>query len=430
VTMAGFGYRGGVLAAERVALTALADLHGTPAYVYSAGGMRGRLRELQEAFAGRRVLFCYAVKANSRLAVIRTLADAGAGADVVSGGELERALAAGVDPARIVFAGLGKTGDELRAALVAGIAQFNVESLPELHALGAIARAMGRRAPIAFRVNPDVDAGTHAKISTGRRGDKFGIPAEEAHEAYRLAAGLEGIEPVGLHLHIGSQIQGLGPFEAAYRKGAELARSLLDDGIALRRLDLGGGFGARYREDDPPFDARAFARMVAAVTDGLGLELVFEPGRALVAEAGVLLARVIYVKRGGGRRFVVLDAGMNVLVRVAMYDAYHAVLPVVAPADGVLLAPADVVGPICESSDVFARERLLPPLEAGDLVALTGAGAYGAVMASDYNSRPGAAELLVDGERHALIKPRRLPADQLADEVVPDWHRAAVPAAS
>lgn len=418
--MNAFAYRAGELHAEDVPLTAIAAAVGTPTYVYAAGVMRARLRALQDAFADDPVLVCYAIKANDNLAVIRTLAREGAGADVVSGGELERALAAGVAPERIVFSGIGKTRDELAFALATGVLQINVESVPELLLLDEVARETERRAPIALRVNPDVAAGTHDKISTGRRADKFGIPHDEAHGVYAMAMGLAGIEVTGLHLHIGSQITRLEPFRDAYARGVELARGLIARGVTLRRLDLGGGFGVPYR-NEPAFDARAYAAMVREVTAGLDLAIVLEPGRALVAEAGVLLARVIYVKESAGRRFVVLDAGMNVLLRVAMYDAHHEVLPVRAPASGTVPILADVVGPICESSDVFARDRLLPPLAAGDLVVLATAGAYGAVMASDYNARPSAAEVLVDGGRHAVVKPRHMPRERFADEHVPDW---------
>ena len=419
--MSGFAYRNGTLHAEDVSLADLAARFGTPAYVYAGGAMRARFREWRDAFVGMPVLFCYAVKANANLAVLRLFAQEGAGADVVSGGELERALAAGVPPSRVVFSGLGKTREELLRALEVGIAQINVESVPELVALSELAAQSRHEAPVAIRVNPDIAADTHDKISTGRKGDKFGIAHGEAHAAYALAASLPGIRPVGLHVHIGSQIGSLATFGAAYRLAAAMAGELLGAGVALRRLDLGGGFGARYRKDDPPFDIAGFAAMVRRVTGGLGLDLVFEPGRAFVAEAGVLLARVLYVKQSGSRRVAILDAGMNVLIRVAMYDAHHEILPVALPPEGAAWTEADVVGPICESSDVFARGRLLPPLAAGDLVVLTSAGAYGAVMASDYNARPGACEILVEDARAALVKPRRLPAAQLADEVLPEW---------
>ncbi|MFO1047842.1 MAG: diaminopimelate decarboxylase [Geminicoccaceae bacterium] len=418
--MSVFGYAGGVLSADGVALDEVAREVGTPCYVYAAAAMRERARAFRTAFAQERALVCYAVKANSNLAVIRLFAEEGLGADTVSGGEIARALAAGVPPQRIVYAGIAKTDDEIRTALGHGILQFNVESEPELRRIGDLAAAMGLAAPVALRVNPDVDAGTHEKISTGRKHDKFGIPYDEAPALYRLAAGLKGINPVGVHLHIGSQIGRLDPFEAAYRRAAELFTSLRAEGIPLRRLDLGGGFGVRYT-DEPRVEAEALAALVRRVTAGLDCELLFEPGRALVAEAGVILASVIYLKEAGGRRFLVLDSGMHVLIRPAMYGAHHPVLPVREPAREAEVQVVDVVGPICESSDVHARDVRLPLLGAGDLVAITGAGAYGAVMASNYNSRPSAAEVLVEGGRFAVVRPARPPESQFADERIPDW---------
>ena len=421
----GFAYRDGILCADQVPLAAIAEAVGTPAYVYSGTAMRARLRAFLAAFADQRVLVCYALKANSNLAVIRTLADEGAGADIVSGGELERALAAGVPPSRIVFSGVGKSRDEMVQALDARIAQFNVESVPELIALGELAAARRWRAPVALRVNPDVAADTHDKISTGRRHDKFGIACDQALEVYELARRLAGIEPVGLHLHIGSQILSLAPFEAAFGRAIELVRALGDAGIRVRRLDLGGGLGVPYRAE-PAFDLKGYAALIRRLAGGLDLELVFEPGRYLVAEAGILLSRVLYLKECGERPCVVLDAGMNNLLRPALYDAYHPILPIVEPPAAAPCAAMDVVGPICESTDVFARARDLPPLGAGDLVAFSGAGAYGAVMASDYNSRPHAAEVMVEGTRFAVVKPRIEPAARFADERLPAWLTPAV----
>jgi diaminopimelate decarboxylase len=423
--MLGFNYLGGHLHADLVPLAEIAGAVGTPAYVYAGAVMRDRLRRFLAAFADQRVLVCYALKANSNRAVIRTLADEGAGADIVSGGELQRALAAGVPPHRIVFSGVGKSRDEMTQALDAGIAQFNVESVPELIVLGEVASARRARAPMALRVNPDVVADTHDKISTGRRHDKFGVPYDQALEVYALARRLAGIELVGLHLHIGSQILSLAPFEAAYRRGFELMRALAAAGIPLRRLDLGGGFGVPYRAE-PALDLGGYAALIRSLTAGLDLELVFEPGRFLVAEAGVLLSRVLYVKEGGERPCLVLDAGMNDLLRPALYDAYHPILPVAEPLDAMARTAVDVVGPICESTDVFARARDLPPVGAGDLVVFTRAGAYGAAMASDYNSRPRAAEVMVEGARFAVVKPRIEPAMRLADERLPDWLTTAV----
>jgi diaminopimelate decarboxylase len=418
--MSDFAYRDGQLCAEGVALAEIGAAVGTPAYVYASAGMRGRVRRFFAAFAGQPVRLCYALKANSNLAVIRTVAAEGAGAEVVSGGELQRALAAGVPAGRIVFSGVGKSRDEMILALEARIAQFNVESVPELIVLGEVAAARKLRAPVALRINPDVAADTHDKISTGRRHDKFGIAYDQALEVYDLARRLAGIEIVGLHLHIGSQILNLAPFEAAYRRGIELVGELRRAGIDIRRLDLGGGLGVSY-QTEPELDLEGYAALIRRLTAGLEVELVFEPGRWLVAEAGVLLARVLYVKPGAERPCVVLDAGMNNLLRPALYDAWHAVLPVAEPAPGAPLQPVDLAGPICESTDVFARRRELPPLAAEDLIVLNGVGAYGAVMASDYNSRPVAAEVLVDGVRYAVVKPRIEPAARFVDERLPPW---------
>ncbi len=418
--MSAFRYREGELAADAVPLRKIAAGVGTPCYVYSATAMRERARAFREAFAAERALICYAVKANSNLAVIRLFGQEGLGADTVSGGEIARALEAGVPPRRIVYAGIAKTDDEIRLALATGILQFNVESAQELRRIGELAAAMGLTAPVALRVNPDVDAGTHEKISTGRRHDKFGIPFEEAADLFRLAADLNGVRPVGVHLHIGSQIGRLEPFASAYGRAVALFTSLRAEGIALQRLDLGGGFGVRY-VDEPRVEALALADLVRRVTAGLDCELLFEPGRALVAEAGVIVASVIYLKELGGRRFLVLDSGMHVLIRPAMYGAHHPVLPLAEPAPEAPLLAMDVVGPICESSDILGRDRMLPELKAGDLVAITGAGAYGAVMASNYNSRPSAAEVMVDGDRFAVIRPSLGIERQFADERIPDW---------
>ena len=338
-----FRYRGGTLCAEAVPLDAIAGTAGTPAYVYSGGHMRHQLQRLQDAFAGQPVTVCYALKANSNLAVVRTLAAAGAGAEIVSGGELQRALAAGVPPGRIVFAGVGKSRAEMAMALEVGIAQLNVESVPELIALSEVAASRRQRAPVGLRINPDVAAGSHDKISTGRRQDKFGIPYDQALETYRLAQRLAGIEVVGLHLHIGSQILSLAPFEAAFRRAVDLARQLCAEGIAVRRLDLGGGLGVGYR-GEPEVDLAAYAALVRDLARGLDLELVLEPGRFLVAQAGVLLSRVLYVKEGAERPCVILDAGMNDLLRPALYDAYHPILPVIEPEPGAPRRAVDVVG--------------------------------------------------------------------------------------
>ena len=415
-----FHYENGRLLVEQVSLATIADAVGTPAYVYSSAGMCAQLAALQNAFSGQRMTVCYAIKANSNIAVVRTLANQGAGAEIVSGGELQKALAAGVPADMIMFAGVAKSSEEMALALDAGIAQFNVESVPELMALSEVAAARKVKAPVAIRINPDVAADTHEKISTGRRQDKFGIAYERAGEVYAMAASLAGIEPVGVHLHIGSQIMSLAPFEAAYQRGAELVRQLRKDGIPISRLDLGGGMGVRYR-GDARLDVLAYAELVRDVTEGLDVELLLEPGRYLIAEAGAMLAKVRYMKEGHERPFAILDAGMNDLIRPALYDAYHEILPLKEADPETELQPTDVVGPICESSDIFARGRALPPLEAEDLVAFLGAGAYGAVMASDYNARPLAAEVLVDGDRFSVVRPRIEPVERFADERLPDW---------
>ena len=420
----GFAYRGGQLCADRVPLGAIAEAVGTPAYVYSGTLMRARLRQFLAAFADQRVLVCYALKANSNLAVIRTLADEGAGAEIVSGGELQRALAAGVPPARIVFSGVGKSRDEMLQALDARIAQFNVESVPELIALGEVAAARRLRAPVALRINPDVAADTHDKISTGRRHDKFGIASDQALAVYELARRLAGIELVGLHLHIGSQILSLAPFEAAYRRGLELVRALArrrDPSAAARSRRrpggaVSGGAGARsYRicGADRPVDRR--------VGSGAGVRaraLSGGRGRGAAQPGPVPQGRRRSALRGSGRRHE--QSATTCSVRCLPSDPAGRRAVGRTPGTAV-----DVVGPICESTDVFARARDLPPLGAGDLVAFAGAGAYGAVMASDYNSRPHAAEVMVEGTRFAVVKPRIEPAARLADERLPDWLRAA-----
>lgn len=416
-----FAYRDGALCVEDVPLDRIAEATGTPVFVYSATAMTDRLAALQSAFAGQRARFYYAMKANDHLAVIRTLCRAGAGVEIVSGGELGRALAAAISPGDILFAGVGKTPQELAEALDVGIAQFNVESVAELRALHEVASARGQTAPVALRVNPDVDAGTHAKITTGRYGDKFGIAFDEADAVLALARDLPGIRIIGLHLHIGSQVTDPEPLAQAYARLTTLVERVAFNGHRLERLDFGGGFGVRYRPDDPAMDLPALARRVRQLTEGLDVEIAFEPGRYIVAEAGALLASVIYVKESAGRRFVVLDAGMNDLIRPAMYDAYHEVLPL-RPADASdARGRVDVVGPVCESADIFARDRDLPGVRAGDVVALTGAGAYGAVMTSTYNARPKAAEVMVKGDRFEVIRPRQLREAMWADERLPDW---------
>ena len=416
-----FPYRDGELSAEGVAVARIAEAVGTPFYLYSAGALSAHYHAFADAFAPQRPLICYAVKANSNLAVLRVFARLGAGADVVSEGELRRALAAGIPPERIVFSGVGKTRTELEAALSAGIHQINVESIPELRRLSALAAARGRTARVAIRVNPDVDALTHAKIATGKRENKFGIDIEDASEAYRLAGELPGIEPVGLAVHIGSQTGGgLGPFREAFERLAELVIEFRRIGLVVRRVDLGGGLGIRYRDETPP-GVTAYAALVRDILTPLDLDIACEPGRVLAGPAGLLVARVIYVKEGASKRFVIVDAAMNDLIRPALYDAWHDIVPVRLPAPGAVLGPADIVGPVCETGDSFASGRELPPLAEDDLVALTSAGAYGAVMSSTYNSRLLVPEVLVDGSRFAVIRPRPSYEAMLGLDAVPDW---------
>ena len=402
---------------EGVPLAAVAAEFGTPAYVYGAGTIRGRCRRLQAAMPG--VAVHYAVKALDHLAILSLIASEGLGADVVSGGELLRALRAGFAPERIVFSGVGKTAEELRLALSHGIGQINVESAEELAMLSGIASAMGVLAPVALRVNPDVDAETHEKISTGRAADKFGIPVGDVAAIYARGGGLPGIFMRGLAVHIGSQIFAMGPFRAAYARLASLVGAVRAEGLRVEAVDCGGGLGVGYQGEAEALP-EAWAGAIFGAFRDLDVALAIEPGRWLVAGAGVLLARVIRTKRAGmERRIVVLDAAMNDLVRPAMYDAWHGIVPVGA-ADWVRVPErAEIVGPVCESSDVFGRERLMAPLADGALVAILDAGAYGAVMSSTYNARPKAAQVLVEGGRAQLITPRGRPEDLFGGEIVP-----------
>jgi diaminopimelate decarboxylase len=415
-------YRDGALALEKVPVARIAETVGTPLYAYSSAHLERRYAEFMAAFAGTSTMLCFAVKTLSNLAVLRHLAGLGAGADIVSEGELRRALAAGIPARRIVFAGIGKTETELRAALAAGVHQINVESLPELSLVSDLATRMGKPAPVAIRINPDVDALSHAKISTGKSENKFGIDLAHAAAAFRRARQLPGIEPVGIAVHIGSQITSLAPFEAAFARVVDLLKALRGDGIALRRLDLGGGLGIRYRDETPPA-AADYAAMIARLTQGLELDFTFEQGRWIAGNAGILVARVLYVKEGATRRFVILDAAMNDLIRPALYEAWHEIVPVAAPAPGAARAPADVVGPVCETGDIFAAGRPLPPLASGDLVALLSAGAYGAIMSSSYNSRPLIPEVLVRGAEFAIVRPRPTYDAMLAQERAPPWQQ-------
>ncbi len=403
-----FAYRDGVLHAEGVNLASLAQEVGTPFYCYASATLERHYRIFADAFAGDDALVCYAVKANANQAVLATLAQLGAGMDIVSEGELRRALAAGVPGSRIVFSGVGKTRPEMAAALEAGIHCFNVESEPELEALSEVAASRGQTAPISVRVNPDVDALTHAKISTGKSENKFGIPIGRAPEVYARAAQLPGIAITGVDMHIGSQITGLAPFEAAGARLAALARELLAAGHPLRHIDFGGGLGIPYRDDNaPPPDPRAFAAAMRPHYEGLGLKPVFEIGRMIAGNAGILVTRVIYLKHGEGRDFVIVDAAMNDLIRPTLYDAFHALRPVAEPTAETPRITADVVGPVCESGDYLAQAREMPRPAPGDLIAVMTAGAYGAVQAGTYNTRRLVPEVMVRGEEAAVVRPRQ-----------------------
>jgi diaminopimelate decarboxylase len=370
----------------------------------------------------RDTLIAFSVKANGNLAVLRTLGKLGAGADVVSGGELKKALAAGIPAERIVFSGVGKTRAEMQLALDAGIHQFNVESEPELEALNEVALAGGRRAAVALRVNPDVDAKTHAKITTGTAETKFGIPWRRAREVYVRAAQLEGIAVVGVDVHIGSQITELAPFGEAFRRVGELVKQLRADGHAIARIDLGGGLGVPYQTNNsPPPDPAAYGAMATVLANEMGAALIVEPGRLIAANAGVMVSRVLYVKQGEAKTFLILDAGMNDLLRPALYDAHHEIVPISEPGLTQPRQRYDVVGPVCETTDLFARDRELPELKAGDLVAFLTAGAYGAVMSSAYNARPPAAEVLVRGGEWSLVRPRMTDDALIATDRIPPW---------
>ena len=402
-----FDYRNGVLHAEAVSLVELADAVGTPFYCYSTATLERHYRVFSEAFAGEKALVCYALKANSNQSVLRTLAKLGAGADVVSGGELKRALAAGMLPERIVFSGVGKTEAELRAALAADILCINVESGPELELLSQLASAQGKTARISVRVNPDVDSGSHAKISTGKSENKFGIPLMQARDVYARAAKLPGIRVSGVDVHIGSQITDLGPLENAFRLLAEFVQTLRADGHTISHVDFGGGLGVPYHMDReaPPLPS-AYAAMVKRVAHNLGCTLLFEPGRNIVGNAGILVSRVIYVKQGEAKKFVIIDAAMNDLIRPTLYEAHHDILPVRAKPGGTPEITADVVGPVCESGDYLALGRSMAEPRAGDLLAIMTAGAYGAVQSGTYNTRPLVPEVLVKDDRYAVVRPR------------------------
>jgi diaminopimelate decarboxylase len=417
-----FTYRNGVLHAEGVPLARIAEDVGTPFYCYSTATLTRHYEVFARAFESMPAMVCYAMKANSNLAVLRILARLGAGMDVVSEGELRRARAVGVPGERIVFSGVGKTERELDYALDEEILCFNVESEPELELLSTIASRKGRTARVSLRVNPDVDARTHRKISTGKSENKFGIPIARAREAYALAASLPGLKVTGVDMHIGSQITELEPYDASIERLVALVGDLRGDGHHIEHVDLGGGLGIPYREDNtPPPHPEDYAAVVKRHTKDLGAKLIFEPGRLIAGNAGILVTQVIYVKEGEGRTFVILDAAMNDLIRPTLYDAYHAVRPVKEPVPGAAMITADLVGPVCETGDYLALERDMPPAASGDLLAVMSAGAYGAVQAGTYNSRLLVPEVLVDGDRFAVVRPRPSYEALLGLDAVPDW---------
>ncbi len=417
-----FLYRDGVLHAEDVPLPEIASAVGTPFYVYSTATLLRHFQLFDDALEGTDHLVCYAMKAASNQAILKTLAQAGAGMDVVSGGEYQRAKSAGVPGDRIVFSGVGKTAQEIKMALEGGIRQFNVESEPEMEVLNATALSLGLVAPITIRVNPDVDAKTHAKISTGKSENKFGIPISRARQVYALAAAMDGIDVVGIDVHIGSQLTDLTPYELAYQKVAELTEQLRQDGHMIRRLDLGGGLGIPYARDNqaPPLPSE-YGALVKRTLGHLGCEIEIEPGRLIAGNAGLMVSQVIYVKSGEDRDFLILDGAMNDLIRPAMYDAYHDIVPVVEADPGVEMCSFDIVGPVCESGDTFAKGRVMPPVAAGELVAFRSAGAYGAVMSSEYNSRPLIPEVLVHADQFAVIRSRPTFDEMINRDTIPEW---------
>ena len=408
--------------AEDVAVDDIAAAVGTPAYVYSSATLLRHYKLFDEALAGLDHLVCFAVKSLSNIAILKLLGDAGAGMDVVSAGEYRRARAAGVPGDRIVFSGVGKTREEMQLVLDGGIRQVNVESEPELTLLSEVAVGLGVTVPITVRVNPDVDARTHAKIATGLSENKFGIPISRARAVYAQAARLPGLKVIGIDVHIGSQLTDLEPFETAYRKVADLTEILRADGHEITRLDLGGGLGIPYARDNnaPPLPMD-YGAVIRDTVGHLGCEIEIEPGRLIAGNAGILLARTVYVKSGEDRDFLILDAAMNDLIRPAMYDAYHDIVPVTEPAAGAPPHRYDIVGPVCETGDTFARARALPRLDPGSLVAFRSAGAYGAVMASEYNSRPLVPEVLVQGDQFAVIRPRPTYDEMISRDTVPAW---------
>ena len=418
----GFTRKNATLHCDGVAVAKLAHAYGTPLWLYSQSTLEARYKLFAASLKDLKPTICYALKANSNQAVIATFAKLGAGADIVSAGELLRALQAGVPPEKIVFAGVGKSADEMALALETGILQFNVESGEELARLSAVAQGMRTVARVALRVNPNVDAKTHKKITTGKSENKFGIEIAHAMELAREARKLKGIAIEAISTHIGSQITDVTPYRAAFQRMADTATALRQQGHALKRIDFGGGLGVVYRHETPP-DLKAYAAAVRAAMKGLGLDLIVEPGRWLVADAGALVAKVEYVKQGSAKRFAILDAAMNDLIRPTLYEAWMPIEPVAKPRAGKKRL-YDVVGPVCESGDFFAHDREMPPLAAGDLVAVRQAGAYGAVMSSTYNARPLAAEVLVKGKNHAPVRERQTLADLIALDTLAPWQRA------
>ncbi|MDJ0639489.1 MAG: diaminopimelate decarboxylase [Paracoccaceae bacterium] len=417
-----FTYRDGILHAEDVPLPEIAAEVGTPFYVYSTATLTRHYNLFDEALSPLDHLVCYAMKANSNQAVLTLMAKLGAGVDVVSGGEYRRAKAAGFPGDRIVFSGVGKTAEEMELALTGGIRQFNLESEPEMLLLSEVATRLGKTVPVTVRVNPDVDAKTHEKIATGKSENKFGIPISRASEVYAEIATLPGLEVVGIDVHIGSQLTDLAPFEAAYLKVADLTHQLRAEGHDIRRLDLGGGLGIPYERSNtaPPLPLE-FGEVVKRTVGDLGCEVEIEPGRLIAGNAGLLVSDVIYVKKGEDRKFLILDAAMNDLIRPAMYDAWHDIVPIQEPVAGVEITPYDVVGPVCESGDTFSKGRALPPLKRGDLVAFRSAGAYGAVMSSEYNTRPLIPEVLVHEHQFAVIRARPTFDEIINRDSIPSW---------
>ncbi|MEL6681020.1 MAG: diaminopimelate decarboxylase [Pseudomonadota bacterium] len=417
-----FLYRDGALYAEDVPVAEIAAAVGTPFYVYSKATLTRHFKLFDDALGFADHLVCFAMKSLSNQAVIKVLGDAGAGMDVVSIGEYLRAKAAGVPGERIVFSGVGKTEDEMRTALKGGIRQFNVESEPEMVVLDQVAQSLGLVAPITVRVNPDVDAKTHAKIATGKSENKFGIPISRAREVYAMAAKMPGLKVIGIDVHIGSQLTELAPFEAAYQKVAELTEQLRDDGHEIARLDLGGGLGIPYaRSNEAPPLPTDYGALIERTVGHLGCEIEIEPGRLISGNAGLMVSKVIYVKSGEDRDFLILDGAMNDLIRPAMYEAWHDIVPVIEPEPGAEPAKYDIVGPICESGDTFAKGRVMPSVAPDDLVAFRSAGAYGAVMSSEYNSRPLIPEVLVDKDQFAVIRARPTYEEMIARDTLPKW---------